>query len=115
MLRTTTLWGAGIATRFWTTRSLWSTLCSFSCSACFSFCFALQARFFLCLTASGFFTFLSTACIFFGATLSFFSCANTIFRITNQRTFECAATCIHFGARQRVQNHARAIRLARTL
>ena len=91
------------------------TLAGFRFGTCLGFRFGLQTCFFLCLTASGFFTFLGTASIFFGATLGFFSCANTIFCITNQCTFQRTATRIHFGARQRVQNHARAIRLAWTL
>ena len=94
---------------------LWSALGSFSLGTSLGFCFCLDTGFFLRLTASGFFTFLGAACIFFSAALGFFSCANAIFCITNQRAFERTTACVHFGARQRVQHHARAIRLARTL
>lgn len=83
------LWAAtlrcrtGIATLFRTAFRLRHTLVCFRFGTRLGFCFCLQTCFFLCLTASGFFTFLGATCIFFGAALGFFSCANTIFRIAN--------------------------------
>ncbi|MCY1362533.1 hypothetical protein D9M69_492570 [compost metagenome] len=116
MLRTTTLrCRTGIATLFRTAFRLRHTLVCFRFGTRLGFCFRLQTCFFLCLTASGFFTFLGATCIFFGAALGFFSSANAISSVTNLRFFKRAATCIHFGTRERIQHHAGAIRLAWTL
>src|SRR5690606_15006019 len=87
-------------------RGCWSTAGSFGLRALTSLGFCLQARIFLSLAASRFFSFLATALFLFGAALSLDGGQTAIFRLTHLGVLQGAATRFHLALRQLVQHDA---------